>query len=85
MCIRDSASFVEVAPEGPTYYCRDSKTVAQIDRVWVSEPGWVACQIQHSVAVISTPEELSDRDVSDHIAVRVTLSNRRQRNKYIKT
>eukprot|EP00959_Pyramimonas_sp_CCMP1952_P328836 6884644-Pyramimonas_sp.AAC.1 len=41
--------------------------------------------MQHSAAVVSTPEELSDRDVSDHAAVRVTLSNRRQRKKYIKT
>eukprot|EP00959_Pyramimonas_sp_CCMP1952_P122099 2552333-Pyramimonas_sp.AAC.1 len=64
------ASFVEVASEDPTHFCRGSKTVAQIDRTWVSEPGWVACQIQHCVAVISTPEELSDRDVSDHAAVR---------------
>eukprot|EP00959_Pyramimonas_sp_CCMP1952_P415841 8712603-Pyramimonas_sp.AAC.1 len=54
------ASFVEVASEDPAHYCRGSKTVGQIDRVWVSEPGWVACQMQHSVAVISAPEELSD-------------------------
>eukprot|EP00959_Pyramimonas_sp_CCMP1952_P328070 6868000-Pyramimonas_sp.AAC.1 len=61
---------LENSAEDPTHYCKDSHAVAQLDRLWLSEPGWVACQLHHSAAVASSPERLSEQHISDHAALR---------------
>ncbi|CAK0905842.1 unnamed protein product [Prorocentrum cordatum] len=67
---------IEISAEDPTHYCKESHTVAQLDRLWLSEPGWVACQLRHSAAVVSSPERLSEQRISDHAALRVHLQHR---------
>eukprot|EP00959_Pyramimonas_sp_CCMP1952_P010084 210540-Pyramimonas_sp.AAC.1 len=70
------SGFVDIAAEDPTRHCKDTQTVAHIDRVWVSEPEWLVCQIQRPVPVVSTPEFLSERGISDHAAARVDFRPR---------
>eukprot|EP00959_Pyramimonas_sp_CCMP1952_P364609 7635424-Pyramimonas_sp.AAC.1 len=50
--------------------------MSQIDRLWLSEPNWMSCQLQHSVSVVSTPEEMHAKGLSDRAAIRVHIRHR---------
>eukprot|EP00959_Pyramimonas_sp_CCMP1952_P032168 674996-Pyramimonas_sp.AAC.1 len=65
-----------MASEDPTHYCQDTKSMSQIDRLWRSEPNWMSRQLQHSVSVVSTPEEMRAKEPSDHAAIRVHIRHR---------
>eukprot|EP00959_Pyramimonas_sp_CCMP1952_P146626 3069121-Pyramimonas_sp.AAC.1 len=67
---------LEIASEDPAHYCQGAKTMSQIDWLWLSEPKWMSCQLQHSVSVVSTPEETRVKELSDHAAIRVHIRHR---------
>ncbi|CAK0789660.1 unnamed protein product, partial [Prorocentrum cordatum] len=54
----------------------DTKTVSQIDALWLSEPNWMSRQLQHPVSVTSTPEGMRAKELADHAAIRVHIRHR---------
>ncbi|CAK0858577.1 unnamed protein product [Prorocentrum cordatum] len=60
------AGLVELDPEQPTRYVADGERLSQLDKVFISTPGWLLLDWAMSATVLDRPEELLGRGISDH-------------------
>eukprot|EP00959_Pyramimonas_sp_CCMP1952_P185515 3878917-Pyramimonas_sp.AAC.1 len=70
------AGLVELDPEQPTHYVADGERLSQLDKVFISAPGWLLLGWTTSVTALDRPEELFGRGMSDYAPARVTVASR---------
>eukprot|EP00959_Pyramimonas_sp_CCMP1952_P448378 9388920-Pyramimonas_sp.AAC.1 len=66
---------MEVDNELPTHYVTNESQpkLAQIDRVLVSMPSWVALQQHFTAAAADKPEDFHEKGISDHAPVAISF------------
>ncbi|CAK0862371.1 unnamed protein product, partial [Prorocentrum cordatum] len=62
------ALLTEFTSDEPTHYDANTHSVSALNRLWVSLPGWIICQIHAVPRVQGLPEALAEKGVSDHAA-----------------
>eukprot|EP00959_Pyramimonas_sp_CCMP1952_P061983 1295256-Pyramimonas_sp.AAC.1 len=70
------APLMEFTSDKPTHYDASAHSVSALDRLWVSLPGVIACQIHAVLRVLGLPETLAEKEVSDHAAQSCSFSQR---------